>query len=381
MIKFTPFLLNYIVCLFLHFKIIKSINEQFLYKCLKDDLKMKKICAIEGSDIYEDEETLTPITIDYFYIKEMCDTDESCKLMIDSTKTIDSKLYQCFPKLKKLKIGEACSVNEECYTGFCSMSICMGIDFEADCTDYPNGCKPGTYCAYNTILDKSICVEYASINELCGYSDALGYDKECFPGTICQVRDDNSGTTVCKKWGTFGINKEVTDERLCQTGMAYNDSEVDGRLKCVSVDEDAECDEQTHKCNPLILGIGPNPDYPTEKILDCVGGLTNMYACPLSNTKIELYKQYIEEFNKRYDREKLEKSQYFKEGYFNDETLTELYIKYMEYEYLWSYEIVDFDGNINGLYTCEYDFIWTFLYSNYIKYSIIKFIAILVFLQ
>ena len=75
----------------------------------------------------EDEITLTPKTTNYLYIKDSCDSDEQCKKMDDSA------LYQCFPKLKKLKIGEKCSVNEECYTGFCSMSICTGIDFETDC--------------------------------------------------------------------------------------------------------------------------------------------------------------------------------------------------------------------------------------------------------
>ena len=258
MIKLTSVLLHYIFIFILHFKTFVSITEPFLYKCLKEELKIKKICAIAGTDIVENEETLAPMTTNYLYIKGMCGRDESCKQVEDSS------LYQCFPKLKKLKIGDACSVNEECYTGFCSMSICMGVDFEADCSDYPKGCKPGTYCAYNSFLDKSICVEYASINEICGYSATLGYVIECFPGTICQVRDDNSGTTVCKKWGTFNLNKEVTDERLCQTGMALVDTEVDNKLKCIGVEEDSECDQDTHKCNPIVVGIGPNPDYPTE---------------------------------------------------------------------------------------------------------------------
>ena len=346
-----------------------------MYKCLNDDLKIKKLCAIEGSETKEDEETLIPTTINYLYIKDSCDIGERCKKMEDSI------FYQCFPKLKKLKIGEKCSVNEECYTGFCSMSICQGIDFEADCSDYPNGCKPGMFCAENIILNKHICLEYAKINEVCGDSSILGYKIECLPGLLCQIRDDGSGTTVCKKWGTFDLNKEVTDERLCKSGMALKDIEVDNKTKCISVDEEGECDEDTHQCNPQIIGIGENPDVPNELILDCIGGLTNMYACPLSNTKTEIFQKYIEEYNKKYDGDKLQKSQFFIDGYFNDKTLTELYIKYKQFDYLKAYELIDFEGGINGLYSCEYDFIWSFLFSNIIKLNILKLTLILFFLQ
>ena len=255
----------------------------------------------------------------------------------------------------------------------------MGVDFEAECTDFPNACKPGMYCTYNSYLNKKICVEYASINEICGESFELGYNKKCLPGLLCQIRDNNSGTTVCKKWGTFDINKEVTDERLCQTGMALIDIEVDNKLKCIAVEEEGECDEETHKCNPQVVGIGENPDVPNELELNCIGGLKNFYACPLSNTKTQIFKKYIEEYNKKFDGEKLQKSQYFIDGYFNDKTLTELYIKYKQFEYLKAYELIDFEGNINGLYSCEYEFIWNYLTSQITKYNlfIIIFVAFL----
>ena len=47
----------------------------------------------------------------------------------------DSHLYQCFPKVEKLYIGDKCSVNEECCTA---------------CSDYPNAFKPGLYCTDTT---------------------------------------------------------------------------------------------------------------------------------------------------------------------------------------------------------------------------------------
>ena len=94
-------------------------------------------------------------------------------------------------------------------------------------------------------MNKKICVGYSYVNEGCGKSHTLGYEIKCLPGLIYQIRDDNSGTTVCKKWGTFDLNKEVTDERLCKSGMAEYDDEINGKLKCISIDEDGECDE-TH---------------------------------------------------------------------------------------------------------------------------------------
>ena len=284
----------------------------------------------------------------------------------------DSILYQCFPKIKKLKIGDKCSVNEECYSGFCSMGICMGIDFEDECTDYENACKPGLYCIKNNHLGKNICVEYASINEFCGDSEILGYKKKCLPGLSCQKRDDNSNTYACKKWGTFDLNKEVKNPKLCKTGMALED--IDGTLKCIAVDEEGECDEETHNCTSLIVGIGENPDVSNEYEIPCVEGLYNFYACPLSNTKEQIFRKYIEEYNKKYDGERLQKSQHFIKGYFNDRTMTELYIKYKYFEYLKAFELIDFEGNMNGLYSCEYEFFWQFLSSSFIQFNIIKII-------
>ena len=92
-----------------------------------------------------------------------------------------------------------------------------------------------------------------------------------------------------------------------------------------------------------------------------------MYTCPYGGGKTLVFRKYIDKFNELYDVDKLKKSQYFIEGYFNEHELTELYIKYKNYEYLRAYEIIDFEGNVNGLYSCEYDFIWTFIDSNYIK--------------
>ena len=82
----------------------------------------------------------------------------------------------------------------------------------------------------------------------------------------------------------------------------------------------------------------------------------------------------------KYDGEQLQKSQFFIDGYFNDKILTELYIKYKQFDYLKAYEYIDFEGNINGLYSCEYGFMWGFLSSNIIKINIIELALIILFL-
>ena len=344
---------------FLLFNYFISSNYPFLFKCLEDDLKLDDICAIEGTSTTEDEETLTQVTTKYLYIKETCSSDEKCKKMGDS------HLYQCFPKIEKLEIGDKCSVNEECYTGLCTMDICQGIDFEGDCSDYPNACKPGLFCTDINVDGTRICAEYSYLHEKCGNGD-WGYYKKCFPGLGCQLREDGSGTYVCKKWGTVSESNEVDDEKLCVSGMAMLD-DYDNKIKCISIEEDGECDEEIHKCSPLISGLGANPNVGEEITLDCVGGLTNMYTCPFGAGKTLVFRKYIDKYNELYDVNELKKSQYFIEGYFNDYELTELFIKYKNYEYLRAYELIDFEGNVNGLYSCEYDFVWTFIDSDYIK--------------
>ena len=60
--------------------------------------------------------------------------------------------------------------------------------------------------------------------------------------------------------------------------------------------------------------------------------------------------------------------------------MTELYIKYKQIEYLKAYELIDFEGNINGLYSCEYEFFWRFLSSDLIKLDLMKIIFIIILL-
>ena len=362
----------FILIFFILINSSKSIDYPFMFRCLKDDLKLGGICAIEGTATTEDEETLEQTTINYLYIKEICSPSERCKKMGNS------HLYQCFPKVKKLEIGDKCVVNEECYTGLCTMDICQGIDYEGDCTDYPNACKPGLFCDINSNSEgKRYCREYSYLHELCGNGD-WGYYKKCFPGLGCQLRENGSGTMVCKKWGTVALNNEVEDENLCINGIAMIDIYYDNKKKCISVEEDGECDEETHKCKPQIGGLGANPDSIEEMTMDCVGGFNNMYTCPLGAGKMRLFHNYIDKFNEVYDIEKLKKSQHFEEGYFNDHELTELYIKFKQYEYLRAYELIDYEGNVNGLYSCEYDFIWTFVDSEYIKPNFIIMLFIFV---
>ena len=359
------FLILYI--LFISYQKIFSLTQPFLYKCLKDDIKIKNLCAIEGVATEEDENS-NIMTNNYLYIKKKCKDKQYC------SNTDNSGLYFCFKKLKKRKIGEKCSVNEECYTNKCSMRICQGTDFEGDCTDYPNSCKPGMYCTYSNIYNKNICVEYSKKNEKCGYFATLGYEKKCFSGFVCQEKDDNSGDTVCKNWGILEIGKVVTDEKLCKSGISLQDTDYDNKVKCVSVEEDSECDESTLICKPQVTGLGVNPDITTEVSLNCFGGINNLYSCPITYGKTEIFEKYIERYNKVYDMEKLQKSQYFVEGSFNDRKLSEMYTKYVNYNYLYTYGFIDYDGNAEGLYQCEYDFIWRFLDGKIIKVHLLNFL-------
>ena len=193
------------------------------------------------------------------------------------------------------------------------------------------------------------------------------------------MKDNDPETTVCKKWGTFDINKEVKNPKLCKSGMALFDT--DDKLKCIEVDEEGECDEDSHNCTSLIVGIGENPDVANEYETECFKGLNNFYTCPLSSTKTQIFRKYIDEYNKKYDGEKLQKSQHFIKGYFNDRIMTELYIKYKNFEDLKAYELIDYEGNMNGLYSCEYEFFWQFLSSFTIKFNIIKIIFLFFILQ
>ena len=53
---------------FSFFSLIQKIISQkkLAYRCLRDELKIKNICAIEGSLTEEDETTLLPVTTNYY---------------------------------------------------------------------------------------------------------------------------------------------------------------------------------------------------------------------------------------------------------------------------------------------------------------------------
>ena len=161
---------------------------------------------------------------------------------------------------------------------------------------------------------------------------------------------------------------------LCKSGISLQDTDYDNKVKCVSVEEDSECDESTLICKPQVTGLGVNPDITTEVSLNCFGGINNLYSCPITYGKTEIFEKYIERYNKVYDMEKLQKSQYFVEGSFNDRKLSEMYTKYVNYNYLYTYGFIDYDGNAEGLYQCEYDFIWRFLDGKIIKVHLLNFL-------
>lgn len=360
-------------------------DESFLYKCMREDLKLGDICAIKGSLTFENDDSEI-VTNKYLYIKKICSGNKICLPYDIEFPPKNRTFYSCFEKLIKRKIGESCSINEECYTNQCSLDVCLGIDFEGECTDNPEGCKPGLSCEYTEEFPspsqktRKICVEYAYENEDCGWNEEKGYNVSCFPGYICQIRDNGSNSTGCKKWGTFDINKEVTDERLCKSGLALIDNEVDKKQKCVLVEEDGECDEETHRCTPQVTGIGISPDMPTEMNVKCKGGIDKMYVCPINRLRVKVFQDYINEFNKIYDDKILRKKEVFKVGSFGNRKLSKLYRKYKRINYLMAYEVIDENGNVKHDKSCEYDFIWKYLSTNKIIFNKIYFFLIFVLL-
>ena len=126
-----------------------------------------------------------------------------------STGTCDSTVTGLCVILKKLD-GEKCSAPEECYSGICKDSVCVGIAENESCSRIEE-CKKDLYCSFE--LNK-VCKKYKKAGE------------ECFVGNECDFGLDCGSTTYqeakkCVKMYSLKNGDYSDNKNLCETGYIY----------------------------------------------------------------------------------------------------------------------------------------------------------------
>lgn len=323
---------NFSIFLISLFSIINSViyDKNFVetlersYKC-SDEMGSSKLCGI-----YSGQNNI-------FFIGKKCKKGYQCKDQLVG-------FYACTKKAELQKNGEKCKYNEECISGTCYNSKCIGTVKGQNCNSDDN-CEAGNFCKGGK------CQEFISEGKSCVSSD------ECGPRLLCN-------NEVCKEIGSLGIGIAVEDERLCSSGVAY------GGL-CVKVVQDGTCDEK-NQCHPLVEGAnGEGVLGQISAHVDCKT-VNEVNICPLHTVKQILYSKYrsiISDLNveKFFTDKRFTISHGTNSVSFGKTNAAKAYFLYKNFELLYSLGAFENNGKIKSDLNCEVDFLFTTESSSFNK--------------
>ena len=327
-----------ILSLIFSFLLVKS-DTTTIYQCPDDVTYLKRrVCAIKSAGINSN--------INYLNIYSNCRSEEFCSKYSDD-------LYTCVKKVELLKIGKKCNLNEECRTGLCENNKCKAKGTGESCTADAE-CGNGSGCAENG--SGKHCAELAK-NEGDACGPAVG--KICGYGLKCH---DNK----CTKFGSLedgAAADKDTEEILCKSGIVYVN-------KCDSVVTATECTSDSHTAIINFKNAG-------QKTFNCIksnyaeDGTTINYYHDYYSLRTDIFKEYLEEFNKvdlddLYDNDKYDIETHG-EG-LGKWKLKKMYLKYKNFGYLKYYNLIDDEGEVNSDNSCVYDY--------YIKEQLSSFMTI-----
>lgn len=126
-----------------------------------------------------------------------------------STGTCDKALTGlCITPLKL--DGEKCSAPEECYSGNCKDSVCVGKDENVSCAQTEE-CKKDLYCSFD--LNK-VCKKYKKEGEPCSVGNECDFGLDCGSSTYQEAKK-------CVKMYSLKNGDYSDNKNLCETGYFY----------------------------------------------------------------------------------------------------------------------------------------------------------------
>ena len=366
--------------------VIIPYSYQDVYKCPDTKLKMEDICAI-GSTPADNNEN----EIYYLYIKDKCSKDKVCTyieqepfysvnkrrrkfdLNGNPEDYYEDYYYTCQKNidLSYLKIDQKCSIDAECYTGYCKNGKCSTLDV---CLD-DEQCKPEQYCALKVDGEKTS----GKCENLKKKGDSCTQEDKCQRGLICDYDYSTSPLKgKCQKYFTKSVGDKVSDPNLCKSGYAKFDN-VNLAYICLEFDSAAECKDDgsgDYYCEIT----SKDKDGKQQKDLEyCPQSNKDpkKHLCPKGKTYFKVQKKAIEQYDK-IDLEKFnEKEIKSFEDYFGDKKYAEYASILENFAELYDQKIIDDEGEMNKDFKCEYNFLLKQLSSNSIKVCFVFIIGLL----
>lgn len=338
-----------ILLIFLILLIVKA-SDDFIFKIKCEDNKAKTDACMYYLSDYDSKGHSK------YAIFDKCGKGEQCSFYENV----------CVENFEKRKIGKSCNYNEDCVTGLCVSNKCTTVKEGEKCKE--SECERGLICLSQS-SDNKKCIKLVKEGEKIDESKpkcmyGLGKDKE----------------NKCVKYGTVDDNTEIafnSPKEICKSGFAhinYDENYIPKKKICDSIKTEPVCGENGLKTkgkwndnNDIEYDCTSSEDYTGAKIY---------YSETYSNLKSKLFTDFLEDY-KDLDLDKLntnEKYTSWLDGM--KEKTREKWLLYQYANKLRAAGIIDSDGKVIKDKKCEYEFLYKYMDSNYIKLNTIILVLI-----
>ena len=313
-----------ILLLFLKFLIIKSWDDEFLFKA-----KCEKEKAKTGACFYEIEDSKGN---EEYALFDNCGKGKKC-----------NNDGVCEDKIELRKNGKSCNYDDDCLSNSCISNKCSLAKEGDKCNKI--GCEVGLTCYYSYSNGDYIgkCTQPAK--------EGSKVDKtNCMKGLL---PDKDS---ICKKYGSLPDKTVIPygSDLLCESGLAHDNS--NNEYICDSLETEPECeDKKVKKAGKWSDGteilVSTFNNYDCKRETDYTGKDKDYYK----NSKLQskLYKDFINEYSKLdLDKFNSEEGSSIGKG-----KLGEKYLLYENAPALQAAGIIDSQGNVVDDKKCIFDYI------------------------
>ena len=224
------------------------------------------LCKVEEKD---SETNITTISL------QKCENKYYCHIHGNSTE-------KCQYKFTKKYEGDSCVYGEQCFSGICTNSKCVGIPDNEMCTQEDGACKKTSYCD-NT---KNKCLPLVSDGGKCKRDEECSIGFGCNKGKCIRMFSITNGTV---DQGYFCKSGQMKDGLCITTASKYREEQG----SCTK-DDDCEITEQA--------GTITSTNH-----TKCTCNKVGKKYCGLTSNTTE-WEEYINTWNKRIDKMREDKT-------------------------------------------------------------------------
>ena len=316
-----------ILLLFLKFLIIKSWDDEFLFKA-----KCEKEKAKTGACFYEIEDSKGN---EEYALFDNCGKGKKC-----------GSDGVCVSNIEKRKNGKSCNYDNDCLSNSCISNKCSLAKEGDKCNNID--CEVGLTCYFSY-----------SNGDYLGKCTQPTKEGSKVDKTNCMYGLAPDKDSICKKYGSLPDKTVIPSGSvlLCESGLAhYRSSSTNYEYICDSLETEPECEDNKVKkagkwSDGTEIPVSINYNYDCRRETDYTGKDKDYYR--YSKLKSKFYKEFINEYNKLdLDKFNSEEGASFRKG-----KIGEKYLLYNNAPALQAAGIIDSQGNVVDDKKCIFDYI------------------------